>query len=233
MKISLSLGGSLLTGKNKEPYVKLSPENYRVYAEALKELHDQGHEIMVVCGGGKPARHFIDVSRRLGGSRDIQDLLGVKASHVNALLMMSALGDQADQTRIYQRASDLSYAEAGKILVGGGYRPSSSTDYRAVIFAERMGADLIINATDVPGVYDRNPKNHADAVKLKELTYNRLEEIIKESTRQVPGEYGLFDLKAVRRARKAGIAVVFIDGTDPEEIKRAIKGTHSGSLVKD
>jgi len=233
MKISLSLGGSLLTGKNKEPYVKLGPENYRVYAETLKELHDQGHEIMVVCGGGKPARHFIDVSRRLGGSRDIQDLLGVKASHINALLIMSALGDYADQSRIYQRASDLRYAEAGKILVGGGYRPGSSTDYRAVIFAERMGADLIINATDVPGVYDRNPKNHVDAVKLKELTYDRLEEIIKESTRQAPGEYGLFDMKAVRLARKAGIPVVFIDGTDPEEIKKAVKGTHSGSLVKD
>jgi len=232
MKISLSLGGSLLTGKTKEPYVKLTPEKYRRYAEALKELHDQGHEIMVVCGGGKPARHFIEISKQLGGSRDIQDLLGVKASHINALLIMSALGDYADQSRIYQRASDLRYAEAGKILVGGGYRPGSSTDYRAVIFAKKMGTDLIINATDVPGVYDRNPQKHPDAVKLKELTYDQLETIIKENTRQAPGEYSLFDLKAVRLARKAGIPVVFIDGTDPEEIKRAVNGTHSGSTVK-
>ena len=233
MKISLSLGGSLLTGKNKEPCVELSPEKYRLYAETLKDLHNQGHEIMAVCGGGKPARHFIDVSKHLGGTRDIQDLLGVKASHVNALLMMSALGGHADQARIYQRASDLRYAPTGKILVGGGYRPGSSTDYRAVIFAEKMGADLIINATDVPGVYDRNPRKHPDAVKLKELTYDQLESIIKENTTQAPGEYGLFDLKAVRLARKAGIPVVFIDGTDPEEIKRAVEGTHSGSTVQE
>ncbi len=232
MKISLSLGGSLLTGKNKEPYIQLSPDNYRLYAETLKELHDQGHMIMAVCGGGKPARHFIDVSKQLGGTRDVQDLLGIKASHVNALLMMSALGDHADQNRIYQRASDLNHAPKGRILVGGGCRPGSSTDYRAVIFAEKMGADLIINATDVPGVYDKNPSKHADAVKLKELTYDQLETIIKENTRQAPGEYGLFDLKAVKRARRAGIAVVFIDGTDPEEIKRAVDGTHSGSTVK-
>jgi uridylate kinase len=232
MKISLSLGGSLLTGKTKEPYVKLDPERYRRYAEALKELHDEGHEIMAVCGGGKPARHFIDVSKRLGGPRDVQDLLGVKASHVNALLLMSALGDQADQTRIYQRASDLRHAPRGRILVGGGYRPGSSTDYRAVIFAEKMGADLIINATDVPGVYDRNPEKHADAVKLNELTFDQLERIIKENTSQAPGEYGLFDLKAVRLAKKAGIPVVFIDGTDPEEIKRAVEGKHGGSLVR-
>ena len=232
MKISLSLGGSLLTGKTEEPYVELSPDKYRIYADTLKELHDQGHEIMVVCGGGKPARHLIDVSRRLGGSRDVQDLLGVKASHVNALLMMSALGDHADQNRIYQRASDINHAPAGKILVGGGYKPGSSTDYRAVIFADKMGADLIINATDVPGVYDKNPKKHADAAKLKELTYDQLETIIKENTRQAPGEYGLFDLKAVKRAKKAGIPVVFIDGTDPQEIKRAVEGTHGGSTVK-
>lgn len=232
MKISLSLGGSLLTGKNKEPCIQLTPDNYRMYAETLKELHDKGHEIMAVCGGGKPARHFIDVSKRLGGSWDVQDLLGIKASHVNALLMVSALGEYADQTRIYQRASDLNYAPPGRILVGGGYRPGSSTDYRAVIFAEKMGADLIINATDVPGVYDRNPRKHADAVKLKELTFDQLEKIIRENTRQAPGEYGLFDLKAVRLARKAGIPVVFIDGTDPEEIKKAVQGTHGGSTVK-
>jgi len=232
MKISLSLGGSLLTGKNKEPAIQLNPDSYRMYAETLKELHTQGHEIMAVCGGGKPARHFIDVSKQLGGSPDVQDLLGIKASHVNALLMMSALGDHADQNRIYQRASDLKYAPTGRILVGGGYKPGSSTDYRAVIFADKLGADLIINATDVPGVYDKNPRKHLDAVKLKELTYDQLETIIRENTRQAPGEYGLFDLKAVRRARKAGIPVVFIDGTDPEEIKRAVEGTHGGSTVK-
>jgi uridylate kinase len=232
MKISLSLGGSLLTGKTTKPYVKLDPETYRRYAEALKELHNQGHEIMVVCGGGKPARHFIEVSRQLGGSRDVQDLLGVKATHVNALLMMSALGIHADQNRIYQRGSDIRHAQKGRILVGGGYRPGSSTDYRAVIFAEKMGADLIINATDVPGVYDRNPEKHLDAVKLGELTFDQLEMIIKENTKQAPGEYGLFDLKAVRLARRTGIPVVFIDGTDPEEIKRAVDGTHSGSVVK-
>ncbi|MBN2334747.1 UMP kinase [Candidatus Bathyarchaeota archaeon] len=232
MKLSLSLGGSLLTGKDKTPHIKLDPERYRRYAEVLRQLHREGHQLMVVCGGGKPARHFIEVSKQLGGSRDTQDYLGIKASHVNALLMMSALGDDADQHRVYQRASDLRHAEPGKILVGGGYKPGSSTDYRAVIFAEKMGADLIVNATDVSGVYDRNPKMHDDAVKLDTLTFARLEKLIKENTRQAPGEYGLFDLKAVRLARRLGTPVVFIDGTDPEEIRRAVEGTHGGSTVK-
>jgi uridylate kinase len=231
MIISLSLGGSLLTGKNSEPYVELDPNIYCRYAETLKQLHSNGHEIIVVCGGGKPARYFIDLAKQLGGLPDVQDLLGVKASHVNALLLMSALGDYADQTRIYQRGSDLNYAKKGSILVGGGYRPGSSTDYRSVIFAVKIGADLIVNATDVSGVYDKNPKIHMDAIKLRELTFDRLERIIKENTRQAPGKYGLFDLKAVRLGKKAGIPIVFIDGRDTEEIKRAIEGTHSGSIV--
>jgi len=71
-----------------------------------------------------------------------------------------------------------------------------------------------------------------DAVKLDQLSYDKLVKIIKENTRQSPGEYGLFDLKAVRLAKRAGIPIVFIDGTDPEEIRRAVEGTYSGSIVK-
>jgi uridylate kinase len=98
--------------------------------------------------------------------------------------------------------------------------------------AEKIGAELIINATDVDGVYTKNPKTHDDAEKITTLTCLRLEEIIKENTRQAPGEYGLFDLKGVRLAKKLGIPIIIIDGTDPEEILRAVKGTHSGSIVK-
>jgi uridylate kinase len=232
MKIAISLGGSLLTGKNNEAGIRLNPEKYMKYAKIVKQLHSDGHELVVVCGGGKPARYLIETSKKLEASREIQDNLGVKSTHINALLLMAALGDVADNSRIYQRGSDLRFRQEGKILVGGGYKPGSSTDYRTVIFAEKIGADLIINATDVDGVYTKNPKIHDDAKKLTTLTCLRLEEIIRENTRQIPGEYGLFDLKGVRLAKKLSIPIVIINGTDPEEILRAVNGTHSGSLVK-
>jgi uridylate kinase len=232
MKIAISLGGSLLTGKNTEPHITLTPATYKRYAEVIKTLHSEGHQLMVVCGGGKPARYFIEAAKQLDASREIQDNLGVKSTLINALLFTAALGEIADQNRIYQRGSDLKNAPSGKVLVGGGYKPGSSTDYRAVIFAGKMKADLIINATDIDGVYTKNPKKHSDAEKLPELTCLRLEEIIKENTRQAPGEYGLFDLKAVRLAKRLGIPIVMINGTDPEEIIRAVKGTHSGSTIR-
>jgi len=146
---------------------------------------------------------------------------------------MAALGEIADQSRIYQRGSDLKYKKEGKILVGGGYKPSTSTDYRAVVFAKKMKADLIINATDVDGIYDKNPKTEPSARKIPELTFKQLEEIIIENTKQLPGDYGLFDLRAVRLASKLNIPVIFIDGEDSQEIINAITGEHSGSVVKN
>ncbi|MFA5869899.1 MAG: UMP kinase [Candidatus Bathyarchaeia archaeon] len=224
MKVSISLGGSLLTKS-------MEAQSYRRYADAARRIWEAGHELVIVCGGGRPARQYITIAKELGGPRDLQDNLGILATHVNALLLIAALGDAADP-RIHRRASEVRAHLGGKILVGGGHRPGSSTDYRAALFAEAMDADLIINATDVPGVYDKNPKTHPDAKKLDTLTYKELEKIIVANTRQAPGEYGLFDLKAIRLAARLGIPLVFVDGTDPEEIVRAVSGTHHGTTVR-
>ena len=233
MKVALSLGGSLLTGKSKDDYVKLDPAKYKEYAEVIRRLHGEGHELMVVCGGGKPARYFIDIAKTYSASSDVLDYLGIKSSHINALLFMAALGDIAEQPKVYETPSlGFDKRRKCKVWIGGGHEPGVSTDYRAVQFAEAMDADLIINATDIDGVYTKNPKVHEDAEKLIELTFEELESIIVENTNQAPGEYGLFDLAAVKLSKKLGKPVVIIDGRDPEEITRAVKGTHSGSTIR-
>jgi uridylate kinase len=223
MKVSISLGGSLLT-RNMEA------ASYRRYASVIRCLWEAGHTIVVTCGGGRLARQFIAIAKDLDGPLNLQDRLGILATHVNALLLIAALGDTADP-RIHHRATEVKRHLDGKILVGGGHRPGSSTDYRAVIFAATIDADLIINATDVPGVYDKNPKTNSDAKKLDKLTHAELEAIIRANIRQAPGEYGLFDLKAVKLAARLGTPIVFVDGTDPEEIIRAVTGTHHGTIV--
>ena len=224
LKVSISLGGSLLTRN-------MDATSYSHYADVLKRLHDGGHTIVVTCGGGRPARQYISIAKELNSSRSLQDNLGILATHINALLLIAALGDAADP-RVHRRADEVRRRLGERILVGGGHKPGSSTDYRTVIFAEAIGADLIINATDVPGVYDKNPKTNPDARKLDSLSYAELEKIVSANTRQAPGEYGLFDLKAIRLAGRLGIPLVFVDGTDPEEIIRAVTGDHHGSTVR-
>ena len=233
MKVAISLGGRLLTGKGKEDCVKLDPAKYTLYAEVIRGLHEEGHEMVVVCGGGKPARYFIDIAKTYNAPPDVLDYLGIKSSHVNALLFMAALGDVADQPTVYETpGKEFDSRAPGKVWIGGGHRPGTSTDYRTVQFAGAMGADLIINATDIDGVYDKNPSVHADAKKLPQLTFEELETIIRENTRQAPGEYGLFDLAAVTLSKEIRIPVAIIDGTDPEEIARAVDGCHSGSTIR-
>ena len=223
MKISISLGGSLLTRS-------MEASSYKRYAEAIKSIWEAGHEVVVVCGGGRPARQYISLAKELDATRELQDNLGILATHINALLLIAALGDAVDP-RIHRRASEIKRHRGDRILVGGGYKPRSSTDYRAVLFAEAMNADLIINATDVQGVYDVNPKTNANAKKIDNLTFQELESIIVTNLKQAPGEYGLFDLKAVRLCSRLGIPVVFVDGTDSEEIVRAVQGKHHGTVV--
>jgi uridylate kinase len=224
MIVSISLGGSLLT---REPI----PETFKKYADVLRRLKERGHTLIVVCGGGKPARDWIGLAKELGADAHLQDRLGVHATHLNALLLIAALGPDA-HPHVHRRGSEIKRNLGDRILVGGGHLPGSSTDYRAVLFAEAAGADLIVNATDVDGVYDKNPEKHSDAVKLERITFSLLERIILDNAKQTPGEYGLFDLKAVRRAKKLKIPVIFIDGTDSEEILRAVEGTHGGTEVR-
>jgi uridylate kinase len=224
MKVSISLGGSLLTRRK-------GTEAYRAYAQVLRELKERGHQIVVVCGGGRPAREWISLAQELGADAYTQDRLGIHATHLNALLIIAALGADA-HPHIHRRGSEIKRNLDDLILVGGGHLPGSSTDYRTVLFAEAMKADIIINATDVSGVYDKNPEKNPDAVKLDRITFSQLENIIRENAEQAPGEYGLFDLKAVRRARKLKIPVVFIDGNDPQEIARAVEGEHGGTTVE-
>ena len=225
MKVSISLGGSLLTKD-------MSPESYRKYARVLMELKNEGHKLVVVCGGGRTAREFISIAQGLSADNRLQDRLGILATHANALLLIAALGPNA-HPHVHRRRSEIKKNLGNRILVGGGHLPSSSTDYRAVLFAEAMEADLVVNATDVEGVYDKNPEKHPDAVKLDRITFSRLEEIIMKSTEQSPGEYGLFDLKAVKLAKRLKIPMAFVDGTDPEEIMRAVKGGHRGTEIRD
>ena len=223
MKVVISLGGSLLTRD-------LGAENFESYAGALKELWRMGHQLAVVCGGGKTARGYQEIAKEMGAEPRMLDRIGVLATHLNALLLITSLGEAADE-RIFKRASDVKRHFGGRILVGGGYLPGCSTDYRAALFARAVGADLIVNATDYGGVFDKDPGKYSDARQYDNLSFEEFEEIIKERFEQRPGDYGLFDLKATRFIRKNGIRTIIIDGTDPREIIRAVEGGHGGTVI--
>jgi uridylate kinase len=141
------------------------------------------------------------------------------------------LGKENAHRNVLRTKEQVRRALNEKILVCGGNLPGCSTDYDAALFAEALRADLLINATNIDGVYSSDPKKDPKAKKFDRLSYGEFERIISKNP-QLPGGYGLFDLKGVEIIRRARIKMVVIDGTDPEEIVRAVEGRHSGTVIE-
>ncbi len=226
MKIVISIGGSLLT---KE----LTVENFKKYADVFLKLKEQGHELVVVCGGGKVCREYRDIGKGFTTDADVLDFIGIMATHINASTLVAALGDSGYLVRwggLAQAKKEVKKHFGKKIIVGGGYEVGTSSDYDAAIFAEVVGADLFINVTNIDGVYTADPKKDANAKKLEKLTHEEFEKIIMQNP-QTPGEYRLFDLPATKLIKKMKLKTIFIDGNDPEEILRAVEGKHNGTVI--
>lgn len=223
MRIVISIGGSLLT---KE----LAYEHFSKYAEVIKNLAKK-HKIVVVCGGGKPAREFRDIAKN--ASREEQDFIGIMATHLNAAALSSVIGKDAYLIKwkpLKDALKELKKVFGKKIAVGGGYDVGTSTDYDAAIFAKTIKSDLIINATNVDGVYSDDPKKNPNAKKFDTLTYQEFIKIISK-LEQIPGEYRLFDLKGAKLLKEIKAKLVIIDGSNPEEIVNAVEGNHNGTVV--
>ncbi len=223
MIIIISIGGSLLTRE-------LTAENFKRYADVLRELKNKGHKIVVVCGGGKVCREYQKIGKELGANNAALDWIGIAATHLNASTLIAALGDLAYPVSL-RTAGEVVEKFGDKIIVCGGNVPGSSTDYDAALFAKALEADMLVNATDVDGVYSADPDKYPKAKKFNKLSHEEFERIILQNP-QTPGEYRFFDLPGTKLIRKARIKTIFIDGTDPEEIKRAVEGKHHGTVVE-
>ncbi len=223
MKIVISLGGSLLT---KE----LTHENFKKYADVLRKLKNKGHKLIVVCGGGKIAREYRDVAKSFTKDNVLLDWIGIQATHMNALTLIAALGKDALSVSL-RTPEEVKKNFKDKFLVCGGNLPGCSTDYDAALFAEAVKADLLINVTNVDGVYSDDPNKNPNAKKFDKLTHDEFLKIIEKNP-QKPGEYRLFDLKATKLIKKNKIKTIFIDGNDPEEIIKAVEGKHHGTIIE-
>ncbi|MFW9793194.1 MAG: UMP kinase, partial [Candidatus Thorarchaeota archaeon] len=155
MRAVLKIGGSLLYDKDGQVRI----DRLREYADSIKSLVKAGHSLVVVVGGGKPARIFISAARELGASEAQCDWLGIKLARNNAELLCAALGDLA-YPKIIDDFDELEVAInlGGKIVLLGGMIPGQSTNAVAAAAAELIDADMIFNATNVDGVYDRHPE---------------------------------------------------------------------------
>ncbi|KAB1185319.1 MULTISPECIES: UMP kinase [Haloferax] len=214
MRIVLSVGGSILVPT-------LDQAQFREYATVITALAKE-HDICVVTGGGSPAREFIDVGRAIGANEVELDQIGIEVTRLNARLLIAAIGEDAVSTpsKDYEAAGKA--LRCGDIVVMGGTAPGQTTDAVSALLAEYINAELLIYATNVPGVFSADPHTHPDAEAFDELRASQLITLIHDIG-STAGSSVPIDLLAAKRIQRANFETVVIDGTDPECILTAVR----------
>jgi len=225
MKIIFALGGSVLVPD--EPDL----EFVRKFAEFVKDLSGE-HRFAIVVGGGKTARRRIEEARSRGANEVECDYIGIEASRENARMLAEVLGDGANQEIPKDFVEAKRTWDSGKIVVMGGTEPGHSTDAVAAILAEHVGGDLILKATDVDGIYDKDPQKFKDAKMFKELSLDKLQGMV-QSLSQEAGKYELIDIVAIKILQRSKIRCIVLNGRNLENIKSAISGGKVvGTVIK-
>jgi uridylate kinase len=223
MRLVLRIGGSVIASPIKTDLIKQ-------YATLLKDLKVQGHEVAAVVGGGALAREFIAIAKSLGLNEEAQDEVAISVSRVFAQLFLEKLegiGCEAVPLTVDDAAKCL---QKGKIVVMGGLKPGMTTDTVAALLAENVSADLLIKATDQEGVYDKDPKKYANAVKLDHVTFETLSDVLAEDKHKA-GIRQIIDPEAVKLLRRKQVKMVVVNGFNPKNVLAAVRGKRIGTVI--
>lgn len=199
----------------------------------IREIKQLGIETGVVIGGGNIIRGLNAAER--GIDRVIADNMGMLATVINSLAMMDTLENMGVHTRVmsavkleafaepYIRRRAVRHLEKGRVVIfaAGTGNPYFSTDTAASLRAVEVGAEVLIKATNVDGVYSADPKKHEDAVFYPRLNY--MEVLTKELK--------VMDLTAISLLKDTNIPVRVVDLNRSGNLKRVVLGENVGTLI--
>ena len=230
-RVLLKLSGEALMGD--EDY-GIDPKVIGRLAREVMEVREAGAEIALVIGGGNI---FRGAGLAAGGmDRVTGDQMGMLATVINALAMQDALEKLGAKARVmsaikindvcedYIRRRAMRHLEKGRITIfaAGVGSPYFTTDSGAALRAIEIGADLLLKATKVDGVYDKDPKKHADAVKLDDLSYDEV----------IARDLQVMDTAAFALCRDAGLPLRIFDMAQPGVLLDVLRGANIGTLVR-
>ena len=223
MRIVLRIGGSVVASP-------INPALISRYVDLLKDLKMQGHELAVVVGGGTLARDFIKVAINLGLNESAQDEVAIFVSRIFAQLFLGKLGVLGCTTVPLTVEDAVKCLQDGKVAVMGGLKPGMTTDTVAALIAEKVNAELLIKAADQEGIYNKDPRKHADAVMLEHLSFEELSNVFAEGEHKA-GIHQILDPEAVKVLKRKRVRVVVVNGFKPENIVAVVKGKHVGTMI--
>ena len=229
-RILLKLSGEALMG---DETFGISPEMISHVAREIKTVCERNVQVALVIGAGNIFRGVAGAAR--GMDRATADNMGMLATVINSLAVQDALEQEGVATRVmsaiamqsvcepYIRRRAIRHLEKNRavIFAGGTGNPYFTTDTAAVLRALESEADVIMKATKVDGVYNKDPEKHSDAVKYEGLTYS---EVLQKDLR-------VMDASAISLAREEKLPVLVFNMKTPGNIVKAATGENIGTLI--
>jgi len=230
--IMLKLSGETLAGPEG---FGINAQKARDIAQRVKEVSNLGIQVGIVIGAGNLWRGRTGLE--MGMDQATADYMGMLGTVMNALALMDAMEKLNIETRVqsaiemravaepYIRRRAIRHLEKGRVVIfgGGTGNPFFSTDTAAALRATEIGADVLIKATKVDGMYDSDPKNNHRAKKFDKISY-----IEALNLRQA-----VMDSTAVSLCMENKLPILILDFWDNSALLKAIKGEKVGTLVSD
>jgi uridylate kinase len=211
--VVVSIGGSVV----------LSDEADALFLKKLTALFkklSKEYKLFVIVGGGNIARRYIQLGRELGFDEDTLDLIGIDVTRVNARIITNLLGVSNKEI---PHTTDEAMKLDKPIVVMGGTDPKHSTDLVGAELAEKTHAVRFVNATNVDGIYDKDPNKYKDAKQLKEVSIDQL--IEQYGTKWGTAGKNIFmDEPALDIIKRARIPTFIVNGKRLDQLEKAMLG---------
>ncbi|MEM1223337.1 MAG: UMP kinase [Verrucomicrobiota bacterium] len=232
-RIILKLSGEVL--RNTEDGEPIDPQILLSICQEVKKVYDIGVEIGLVIGGGNIFRGLSGAEMK-GVDRTTGDYMGMLATVINGLAFLDCL-EKLDVTARLQSAIPMDklaepfilrratrHLERGRVVIfaGGTGNPYFSTDTCAALRASEIGANMLMKATKVDGIYDKDPAKYPDAVKYENLEY----------ISALRDRLNVMDSTAFSLCMENRMPILVFSMTEPGSIYRAVMGEPIGTLVK-
>jgi uridylate kinase len=232
-RIVLKLSGEALAGAGGDK--SLDSDVLHLVAREVRAVREAGVDVAIVVGGGNIARG-VQVAARTGVARVTADYMGLLATVINALALQDAMEREGLETRVqtaiemhqvaepYIRRRAIRHLEKGRVVVfaGGTGSPYFTTDTAAALRAIEIEADAILMAKrGVDGVYDKDPRDSADAVRFRTLDYM---DVLNRGLK-------VMDATAASLCMDNGMPIIVFDISRPGNLGRAVLGEEVGTLV--
>ena len=229
-KILLKLSGEALMGEQE---FGISSEVIASYSRQIKEIVDLGVEVSIVIGGGNIFRGLSGAAQ--GVDRVTGDHMGMLATVINSLALQNSIEKLGAPTRVqtaiqmpkiaepFIKRKAQRHLEKGRVVIfgAGTGNPYFTTDTAAALRAIEMNTDVVIKATKVDGVYDKDPVKYPDAKKYTTISYN---EVLAKDLK-------VMDATAISLCRENKLPIIVFDSLTEGNLKKVIMGEQIGTTV--